>query len=70
MNTIEQPELLRASIMEAMSQRPSGRGGTISSLNVAIEAMNLAKEHYTSQGHFWHRQRPSRDDQGMLHPHP
>jgi len=30
--------------MEAISQRPKERGGTISSLNVAIEAMNLAKE--------------------------
>ena len=30
--------------MEAKSQRPKGRDVTISSLNVAIEAMNLAKE--------------------------
>ena len=30
--------------MEAGSQRPKGRGRTISSLNAAIEAMNLAKE--------------------------
>ena len=30
--------------MEARSQRPKGREGTISTLNAAIEAMNLAKE--------------------------
>ena len=30
--------------MEAESQRPKGRDGTISTLNAAIEAMNLAKE--------------------------
>jgi len=30
--------------MDTKSQRPKGRGGTLSSLNVAIEAMNLAKE--------------------------
>jgi len=30
--------------MEAKSQRPKGRDGTLSSINVAIEAMNLAKE--------------------------
>jgi len=30
--------------MEAEPQRPKGRDGTLSSLNVAIEAMNLAKE--------------------------
>ena len=30
--------------MEAKSQRPKGRDGVLSSLNVAIEAMNLAKE--------------------------
>jgi len=30
--------------MEARSQRPKRRDGAVSSLNVAIEAMNLAKE--------------------------
>ena len=30
--------------MEARSQRPKGRDGGISSLNAAIEAMDLAKE--------------------------
>jgi hypothetical protein len=30
--------------MEAKSQRPKGRNGALSSLNMAIEAMNLAKE--------------------------
>ena len=30
--------------MEAKPQRPKGRGRAISSLNAAIEAMNLAKE--------------------------
>ena len=30
--------------MAAKSQRLKGRGGTFSSLNVAIDAMNLAKE--------------------------
>ena len=30
--------------MEAESQRPKGREGAISALNMAIEAMNLAKE--------------------------
>jgi len=30
--------------MEVRSQRPKGRDGVVSSLNVAIEAMNLAKE--------------------------
>ena len=30
--------------MEAGSQRPKGRDGAISSLNAAIEAVNLAKE--------------------------
>ena len=30
--------------METKSQRPKGREETLSSLNVAIEAMNLAKE--------------------------
>ena len=30
--------------MEAESQRPKERDGTISALNVAIEALNLAKE--------------------------
>ena len=30
--------------MEAESQRPKGQGGAISALNVAIEALNLAKE--------------------------
>jgi len=30
--------------MEAESQRPKGRENTISALNVAIEAVNLAKE--------------------------
>jgi len=30
--------------MEADPQRPKGRDGTLSSLNIAIEAMNLAKE--------------------------
>jgi hypothetical protein len=30
--------------MEAESQRPNEREGTISALNAAIEAMNLAKE--------------------------
>ena len=30
--------------MEANPQRPKGRDGTLSSLNIAIEAMNLVKE--------------------------
>ena len=30
--------------MEVQSQRPKGRDGVVSSLNMAIEAMNLAKE--------------------------
>jgi len=30
--------------MQAKSQRPKGRDGAISSLNVAIEGLNLAKE--------------------------
>ena len=30
--------------MNAGSQRPNGREGTISALNIAIEALNLAKE--------------------------
>ena len=30
--------------MEAKSQRPKGRDRTFSSINVAIEAVNLAKE--------------------------
>jgi len=30
--------------MNINSQRPKGRGGVLSSLNVAIEATNLAKE--------------------------
>ena len=30
--------------MEASSQRPNGRDGAVSSLNAAIEVMNLAKE--------------------------
>ena len=30
--------------MQAKPQRPKGRDGTLSSLNVAIETMNLAKE--------------------------
>jgi len=30
--------------MEAKPQPPKGRDGTLSSLNIAIEAMNLAKE--------------------------
>lgn len=30
--------------MEAMARRPKGRDGTISSLNLAIEAVNLAKD--------------------------
>ena len=30
--------------MDANSQRPKGRGSIISSLNVAIDATNLAKE--------------------------
>jgi len=30
--------------MDTNSQRPKGRGGVLSSLNVAIEATNLAKE--------------------------
>ena len=30
--------------MEAESQRPKGRDGAISALNMAIEALNLAKE--------------------------
>ena len=30
--------------MDVKPQRPKGRDGTISSLNIAIEAMNLAKE--------------------------
>ena len=31
-------------VMGTESQRPKGRDGTFSSLNVAIEALNLAKE--------------------------
>jgi len=30
--------------MQANSQQPKGRDGTISSLNIAIEGLNLAKE--------------------------
>ena len=30
--------------MQAKSQRPKGRDGVISSLNIAIEGLNLAKE--------------------------
>jgi len=30
--------------MQANSQQPKGRNGTISSLNIAIEGLNLAKE--------------------------
>lgn len=30
--------------MDVNSQRPKGRGGALSSLNVTIEALNLAKE--------------------------
>jgi hypothetical protein len=30
--------------MDANSQRPKGRDGALSSLNVAIDAMNLAKD--------------------------
>ena len=30
--------------MEAESQRPKGRDGNISALNVTIEALNIAKE--------------------------
>ena len=30
--------------MDTKPQQPKGRGGTLSSLNVAIETMNLAKE--------------------------
>ena len=30
--------------MQADPQRPKGRDGTLSSLNIAIETMNLAKE--------------------------
>jgi len=30
--------------MQAKSQRPKGRDGTISSLNIAIEGLNFAKE--------------------------
>ena len=30
--------------MEAKPQQPKGRDGTLSSLNIAIEAMNLTKE--------------------------
>jgi len=30
--------------MATKSQQPKGRNGTLSSLNVAIEALNLAKE--------------------------
>jgi len=30
--------------MQAKSQRPKGRDGAISSLNIAIEGLNLAKE--------------------------
>jgi len=31
-------------VMATKSQQPKGRDGTLSSLNVAIEALNLAKE--------------------------
>lgn len=34
----------RPSTMQANSQRPNGRRGVISTLNVTIEALNLAKE--------------------------
>ena len=37
-------QLPPVSTMEAESQRPKEREGTISALNVAIEALNLAKE--------------------------
>ena len=36
--------LPRISTMEAESQRPKERGGVVSVLDVAIEALNLAKE--------------------------
>ena len=38
------PQILQAPTMETRSRRPKGRDGVVSSLNVAIEAMNLAKE--------------------------
>jgi len=37
-------QLPRFPTMDANSQRPKGREGALSSLNVAIEALNLAKE--------------------------
>ena len=36
--------LLQASTMDAKSRRPKGRDNTVSALNVAIDALNLAKE--------------------------
>jgi len=38
------PPLPQVSTMEVRPQRPKGRDGALSSLNIAIEAMNLAKE--------------------------
>jgi len=38
------PQLPRVSTMEAGFQRPKERKGTVSSLNVAIDTVNLAKE--------------------------
>jgi hypothetical protein len=37
-------QLPPASTMDANSQRPKGRDGTLSSLNMAIDALNLAKD--------------------------
>ena len=38
------PSLATTSTMDADSQRPKGREGAISALNIAIETLNLAKE--------------------------
>ena len=38
------PQLPRVLTMDENSQRPKGRDGVLSSLNVTIEALNLAKE--------------------------
>ena len=54
--------------MEAESQQPKEREGTVSALNAAIEAMNFAKElkYHASQGCFWLRQRHPRNDQSKF----
>ena len=57
------PQLLWIQTMADKSQQPQEREGTISALNAAIEAMNLAKEYHACQSCFWFRQRCPRNDQ-------